>query len=224
MIPEGNRVTPRASLLAALAAILLVPSADAAAQRRPDDRGGLTSAFEQAAESRRRERDLQRYDPIFRKYAKRYFGPGIDWRWFKAQSLAESDLNPNARSRVGARGLMQLMPSTYRAIASRRPEMREIDDPEWNIAAGIMHDRYLWTLWKDGFTTEERFRFMFGSYNAGQGTIYRARDTARVARLTGTRWQEIEQVAPKVGRWRYTETIGYVRKIEKNLGRLAVER
>ncbi|MBP6775074.1 MAG: transglycosylase SLT domain-containing protein, partial [Gemmatimonadaceae bacterium] len=53
------------------------------------------------------------YDPIFRKYSKRYFSVAFDWRHFKAQAMAESDLNPKARSRVGARGLMQLMPSTY---------------------------------------------------------------------------------------------------------------
>lgn len=211
--------TPRPrSIVVALAAMLV--AASAGAQPRPDDRGGITNALEKAASRRRQQRDLQRYDPIFRKYAKRYFGVAVDWRYFKAQSMAESDLDPTARSRVGARGLMQLMPSTYKAIASRRPEMRSIDDPEWNIAAGIMHDRYLWTLWKEGFTDEERFRFMFGSYNAGHGTIFRARDTARVARLDQTRWRNIEQVAPKVGRWRYSETIGYVKKIEENYGRI----
>jgi membrane-bound lytic murein transglycosylase F len=53
-----------------------------------------------------------RYDDTFRKAAKRSFGPAFDWRVFKAQGMAESNLDPLARSRVGARGLMQLMPST----------------------------------------------------------------------------------------------------------------
>ena len=32
----------------------------------------------------------RKYDPYFRKYSKRFFGPAIDWQWFKAQGFAES--------------------------------------------------------------------------------------------------------------------------------------
>src|SRR5215204_3640114 len=79
------------------------------------------------------KRDVDRYDATFRKYSKRYFGVGYDWRIFKAQAMAESEMNPNARSWVGARGLMQLMPSTYKEIQSRSATFGSIDDPEWNI-------------------------------------------------------------------------------------------
>jgi soluble lytic murein transglycosylase-like protein len=109
---------------------------------------------------------------------------------------------------------MQLMPSTYQAIASKRPEFGPIDQPEWNIAAGIMHDRYLWKLWeKDIPADDERFRFMFASYNAGEGTINRA---LAVARNKGgsPEWKAIVQIAPTVQRWRYSETLGYVRRID----------
>ncbi|MGH7470127.1 MAG: transglycosylase SLT domain-containing protein [Longimicrobiales bacterium] len=155
-----------------------------------------------------------RYDDIFRKYSKRYFGPGFDWQYFKAQGMAESGLDPDAKSWVGARGVMQLMPGTYAAIKSRRPELGEIQDPEWNIAAGIMHSRSLWHRWKDHQTTEERLRFMFASYNAGEGTILRAKNVARAEQLDDKSWSSIESIAPKVQRWRYTETLPYVRKIE----------
>ena len=40
-----------------------------------------------------RARDADRYDPAFRKYTKRFFGPAFDWRHFKAQGLAESGLD-----------------------------------------------------------------------------------------------------------------------------------
>lgn len=161
-----------------------------------------------------------RYDETFRRYSKRYFGAAFDWRWFKAQGMAESNLDSAATSRVGARGVMQLMPSTFRFIQSRRPEFRSIDDPEWNIAAGIMHDRYLWKLWEKEMTLEERHRFMFASYNAGEGTIGRAADAARVVAGGTPAWLQVEQVAPRVPRWRYRETLGYVRKIDENFGRL----
>jgi membrane-bound lytic murein transglycosylase F len=161
-------------------------------------------------------RDDTRYDDLFRKYSKRFFGVGYDWRYFKAQGMAESNLDSAARSYVGARGVMQLMPSTFAEIQSRRTEFESIDHVEWNIAAGILHDRYLWQRWKELGMDEERRRFMFGSYNAGEGPILRARGMARQRQLDAHAWASIEQVAPEVGRWRYRETLGYVRKIQHN--------
>ncbi|MEO8336008.1 MAG: transglycosylase SLT domain-containing protein, partial [bacterium] len=155
------------------------------------------------------------------KYTKRYFGIGTDWRWFKAQGMAESDLTPTARSRVGARGIMQLMPSTYGQIQTALPQFGAIDNPEWNIAAGILHDRDLWTLWKNELDEPERWRFTFAGYNAGEGTIMRARKTALAARLDNRTWPSIESIAPTVERWRYTETLEYVRKIQANKAQLS---
>ena len=174
-------------------------------------------ALDEAAQARQTRKATERYDPIFRKYTKRYFGIGTDWRLFKAQGMAESDLTPTARSRVGARGIMQLMPSTYGLIQSALPHFGAIDNPEWNIAAGILHDRDLWTSFKrDVPTDEERWRFMFAGYNAGEGTIIRARRTAKAAQLDDRSWPSIERVAPTVERWRYLETLEYVKKIEAN--------
>jgi soluble lytic murein transglycosylase-like protein len=173
-------------------------------------------SLDEAAQARQSRKATERYDPIFRKYSKRYFGIGTDWRLFKAQGMAESDLTPTARSRVGARGIMQLMPSTYGLIQSALPQFGAIDNPEWNIAAGILHDRDLWTLFKRDVPDDERWRFMFAGYNAGEGTIIRARRTAVAERLDDRSWQSIERVAPKVERWRYVETLNYVRKIERN--------
>jgi membrane-bound lytic murein transglycosylase F len=161
-----------------------------------------------------------RYDDTFRKYSKRFFGVGFDWQYFKAQGLAESGLDPQARSPVGARGVMQLMPGTYAEIRKRSRELGSIDDPEWNIAAGIMHSRGLWRRWQDAQTDDERLRFMFGSYNAGEGTILRAKRVAREKQLEDYVWTSIETVAPDVPRWRYRETLPYVRKIEHNYGEL----
>jgi soluble lytic murein transglycosylase-like protein len=207
--------------------LLLAAASDVGAQAAPDQprskRRALQHAIGRASAAREQKKVTDQYDPSFKKYTKRYFGPAFDWRVFKAQAMAESELNPRARSHVGARGLMQLMPSTFGTIQSARPEFTSIDDPEWNIAAGIMHDRYLWTLWKNQ-PDDERRRFMVGSYNAGEGTISRACSVARLAQLDDTRWPNIEQVAPKVQRWRYRETVGYVRKIEANYDTLKKSR
>ena len=174
-------------------------------------------ALDRAAEKRQTQRATERFDPIFKKYTKRYFGVGTDWRWFKAQGMAESDLTPGARSRVGARGIMQLMPATYGLIQTALPSFGAIDNPEWNIAAGILHDRDLWTVWKPHVVDEaERWHFMFAGYNAGEGTIKRARKVASAAKLDINTWPSIERVAPGVERWRYAETLGYVKQIRAN--------
>ena len=67
------------------------------------------------------------YDEQFRNQAALYFGAvrlcgqPLDWRWFKAQAMAESRLNPMEVSPHGARGLMQLMPGTSAEIAAELP-------------------------------------------------------------------------------------------------------
>jgi membrane-bound lytic murein transglycosylase F len=134
--------------------------------------------------------------------------------------MAESGLDSMARSYVGARGVMQLMPSTFSEISSRNPEMKHIDDAEWNIAAGICYDRQLWRSWERDSVETNRREFMFGSYNAGRETIKKAQLVARSDRLDQRSWPSIEAVAPKVSRWRYRETLDYVRKIQLNLQRL----
>jgi len=202
--------------VACLAAMVLVAPAAQGQSRARHRANALLASLDSAAQQRQAARQGKRFDTIFQKYAKRYFGAGTDWRWFKAQGMAESDLTPTARSRVGARGIMQLMPSTYGQIKSALPKFGKIDDPEWNIAAGILHDHDLWELWNRDVPEDQRWAFMFASYNAGEGTIMRARRTAAAEKLDQSRWPAIERVAPRVERWRYSETLGYVRTINAN--------
>jgi len=201
-------------MLALSALALVSPPQSASAQSRA--LRGARQAMARAAVARDSAKATSRFDDTFRKYTKRRFGPGFDWTLFKAQAMAESDLNPNARSRVGARGLRQRMPSTFALIRTRRPEFGAISDPEWNIAAGIMHDRYLHTLYERNIVDPERMRFVFASYNAGEGTIARASAAARAKALNHAQWSNIESIAPTVPRWRYRETLGYVRRINEN--------
>ena len=162
----------------------------------------------------------EKYDDTFRKYTKRSFGPGFDWRVFKAQGMAESNLNPDARSGVGARGIMQLMSSTFQEVRSRNPDLARIDDPEWNIAAGIAYNRQLWMQWKPDSDDRHLLEFMFGSYNAGRGTLLRAQRVAHERALDQRVWPSIQSVAASVPRWRFTETLEYVERIKGNLRRM----
>ncbi|HEX4932425.1 MAG TPA: transglycosylase SLT domain-containing protein, partial [Gemmatimonadaceae bacterium] len=133
-------------------------------------------------------RPADRYDDTFRKYAKRYFGPAFDWRIFKAQGMAESNLDPAARSWVGARGVMQLMPATFNQVRSKNPDLGRIDDPEMNIAAGIAYDRELWTRWEGDSVVTDTRAFTFASYNAGRRTVLNAQAQARASRLDPRAW------------------------------------
>ena len=162
-----------------------------------------------------------RYDDTFRKYAKHYFGPAFDWRLFKAQAMAESNLRTTARSGAGARGIMQLMPMTFREIRSKNPEIvGRWDHPEWNIAAGIAYARQLWNMWTTDSVKDHLREFVLSSYNAGRFTLLRAQKVAEERALDPRAWPSIETVAPSVPRWRYDETLNYVTRVFSNLGRM----
>lgn len=143
------------------------------------------------------------YDHLFRKYSKRYFGPYFDWRWFKAQAVAESGLKPEAKSHVGAKGLMQIMPATYSEIKSRNPYFEKLEDPRWNIAAGIYYNRHLYRYWPEAVGNDRVF-FTFGSYNAGLGNIIKA--VNRAGREQPRAWDIVAPYAP-------SETRAYVERI-----------
>jgi len=154
-----------------------------------------------------------KYDRYFRKYTKRYFGPGFEWKWFKAQAIAESNLKENVKSWVNAKGIMQLMPKTFREIQEKNPSFISIDTPRWNIAAGIYYDSQLYQKWRAPRPLNDRLSFTFASYNAGFRTIVRAQDVATEFGLKENYWRSIKTVAPKVPRWRYKETVGYIDRI-----------
>ena len=148
-----------------------------------------------------------KYDRHFKKYSKRYFGPLFDWHWFKAQAIAESGLDDDAKSHVGALGLMQIMPATFGDISKQNPEFSKLDSPKWNIAAGIYYDRTLYRKFK--ITAEQDKLYMtFASYNAGYGRIL---DASKRTASKEKNWEEIKHYLP-------SETRGYVGRIRKLMG------
>ena len=149
------------------------------------------------------------FDHHFRKYSKRYFGPQKDWRWFKAQAIAESSLNPKARSKVGAIGLMQIMPSTMAEINRKNPKILLNEDPKWNIAAGIYYDRQLYKKWQQTqVPVAERMDFSFASYNAGHRRTRKAYNKAEAKLGRVNAWDQVAPYTPKATR-------AYVSRINK---------
>jgi soluble lytic murein transglycosylase-like protein len=86
---------------------------------------------------------------------------GVPLQLLVATAYQESRMNPRARSGVGARGLLQLMPATAR-------ELRLVgDDPRANVLAGA---RYLRQM-LDRFGSVD---LALAAYNAGPGAVERA--------------------------------------------------
>ncbi len=127
---------------------------------------------------------LSPYDSLLRGGAPRL---GWDWRLLGSQMFQESRFDPNAKSWVGARGLMQLMPATARQFGVRR-----ITDPAQNVEGGVKYlawlDRY-WTKRLDD--PRERLRFMLASYNAGAGHVEDAQRLAEKHGDDARKWADV---------------------------------
>jgi len=155
-----------------------------------------------------------KYDQHFKKYGKRFFGPAFDWQYFKAQAIAESNLNPEAVSYVGAQGIMQIMPRTFEEIATKSKLIEgTATEPRWNIAAGVWYNKQNFDFWKKDRTLQERLKFMYGSYNAGRGNILKAQRKAIDAGLNPRIWQSMHTALPRVTGKHSKETLTYVDRI-----------
>jgi soluble lytic murein transglycosylase-like protein len=147
-----------------------------------------------------------KYDRYFKKYTKHYFGPGVDWHWFKSQAITESSLNPNAVGAAGEIGLMQVKPSTFEYIKTKNPYFLELKDPRWNIASGVFYVRYLYHRWSKKLGAEQRLLFSFASYNAGFGGMSKALRRAKRKQGKINKWEQVINYAPKITR-RYVSKI-----------------
>ena len=101
-----------------------------------------------------------RYDSLFKWYAEQNGFEGKDWLRFKAQVRAESNFKSDAVSPVGAEGLAQFMPATWKEWGKGK----RVDNPEANIDAQV---RYMKWLLKRVTTWE----CAFAAYNWGIGNV-----------------------------------------------------
>jgi membrane-bound lytic murein transglycosylase MltF len=127
-----------------------------------------------------------------------------------AQGYQESNLDQRTVSRVGAVGLMQIMPQTGREL-----RVGDIHKPDPNVHAGT---KYMAQLMDDYFNDavlddQNRNLFAFAAYNAGPGKIQSLRREAQAENLDPNLWfNNVERVAAaRVGQ----EPVRYVRNIYK---------
>lgn len=105
-----------------------------------------------------RSRDVRSQDifQITEKYGSQY---SVDPRLIRAMIQVESNFNPNAVSRAGAQGLMQIMPDTQKDLGLTAPF-----EPDPNIEAGTRYFKYL----LDRF---ESLPLALAAYNAGPSRV-----------------------------------------------------
>ena len=127
-----------------------------------------------------------------------------------AEGFQESTLNQEAKSGVGAVGIMQLMPAT-----GEQMKVGDIHQKEANIHAGVKYIRFMVDKYfaSEPMDDTNKLLFAFAAYNAGPGRIHSLREKAAKQGLDPNIWfGNVEFVAAaKVG----METVTYVANIYK---------
>jgi soluble lytic murein transglycosylase-like protein len=105
--------------------------------------------------------NFEKYEPEIWKASQRY---SVDYNLVRAIIKAESNFNPKAVSRAGAKGLMQLMPQTASIL-----QVNDSFHPEENIDGGVRYLRYLLNLYNDNL------QLALAAYNAGEKAVFKYR-------------------------------------------------
>lgn len=150
---------------------------------------------------------FQRTMEIFRKYSGKY---ELDYLLMMAEGYQESGLNQEARSPVGAIGVMQVMPPTGKDM-----NVGDITQIDPNIHAGVKYIRFMMNQYfaNEPMTPLNKGLFTFAAYNAGPGRIKQLRAAAAKRGLDPNKWfNNVELIAAeRIGR----ETVQYVSNIYK---------
>lgn len=146
------------------------------------------------------------YDDLIRDSKRRYWSTCPDWRYIKAELIAESNLDPTARNPLSsAQGIAQFMPPTWDDMVEhmRWSPTASPYDPTYAIPACADYLDSLWSQWSSKRTVIDRLSLTWASYNYGLGNVL------RVQRLQGGAmdYATIARGLPK-------ETVDYVERIK----------
>ncbi len=156
--------------------------------------------------------DYQRFQDvvgIFEKYGKQY---GFDYLMVTAQGYQESRLQQHARSKAGAVGVMQLLPSTASDPNVGIPDITTISN---NIHAGVKYLDFIRSRYFNDpdMDTTNKTLFALAAYNAGPARIAGLRLKAEKQGYNPDLWfDNVEIIAAReIG----SETVQYVANIVK---------
>jgi membrane-bound lytic murein transglycosylase F len=161
--------------------------------------------------------NISPYDAQVQKYAEEY---GFDWALIVAQMYQESRFDPQAESWAGARGLMQILPTTGELFG-----VQDLHAVDTSIQTGVRYMAWIQERFEPDLTVQDRMWFTLAAYNAGLGHVRDARILARKMGWNPDRWfnnvdramlllsrRSFYQLATH-GYARGQETVDYVRQI-----------
>jgi membrane-bound lytic murein transglycosylase MltF len=167
----------------------------------------VSTTYVKSATSEAERKKFLALAEYFKKYSGKY---ELDYLLMAAQGYQESQLNQNAKSAVGAIGVMQVMPATGAEL-----KVGDIGQTEANIHAGVKYMRFMIDQYfkDEPMDNLNKGLFAFAAYNAGPGRVRQLRREAGKRGLDPNIWfGNVEQIASeRIGR----ETVTYVSNIYK---------
>jgi membrane-bound lytic murein transglycosylase MltF len=167
----------------------------------------VNTSYAKNATSEEGRKQFQTVVDLFRKYSDQY---QVDFLLMAAQGYQESQLRQDAKSQVGAIGIMQVMPATGKEL-----NVGDITQIDANVHAGVKYMRFMIDRYyaNEPMDALNKGLFTFASYNAGPGRVRQLRREAEKQGLNPNIWfGNVERIASeRIGR----ETVTYVANIYK---------
>ena len=150
----------------------------------------------------------------------------VDWVLLSAIASVESKFTPDAVSKVGATGLMQVMPNVAKNLGYN-PELLLDARVCTEVAAILLHENKDMLRLSQSIEPDERLKFILACYNAGYSRIADARRLARYHEENANEWSVVAEYLPLLAKEEFAnhevvksgvfngsaETIAYVRKV-----------
>ncbi len=133
---------------------------------------------------------VEAYGDVIKEQCNHY---KLDWRLILAMIRQESYFNPEAVSRAGAYGLMQIMPGTGLGLQNEL-KLEDTKTPYNNLTAGMYYYATLAASFE--FTGEDKIKFALAAYNAGLGRVVDAMTIANYFGKDYNKWDNVKEYYP----------------------------
>ena len=125
---------------------------------------------------------ISAYDRLIKEYAREL---GWDWRLLASLVYQESQFEPSDSSWAGAKGLMQIMPSTAQELG-----IKDRADPKESLRGGTAYLEQLASNFEQVRDSVQRIKFAMASYNCGYQHVKDAQSLAEIRGLDKYTWDD----------------------------------